>query len=113
MTRAASGRTSAGRIASPATATERRGSLIGLSSRSHAVAIAAAGMSAVRSALGNARLRTAERAGEVRPRAHDSDRDPGCLEPEQLRLGPAGRIDIDERGPATRKGALDEPVHER
>src|SRR5882757_5057077 len=99
--RAASGRTSAGRIASPATATERKGSLIGLSSRSHAVAIAAAGMSAVRSALGNARLRAAERTGEVRSGTHDRDRDAGRLEPEQLRLRPVGGIDVDERGAAT------------
>src|SRR5436853_1392829 len=102
--RATSGRTSAGRIASPATATERKGSLIGLSSRSQAVAIAAAGMSAVRNALGNARLRSAQRTGEVCSGTHDRDRDPGRLQPEQLRLRPTGGIDVYERGSAAREG---------
>ena len=73
--RAASGRTSAGSTASPATATERSGWLIGLSSRSHAVAITAAGMSAVRSVLGNARLASGERDGEIVAGTHDGDRD--------------------------------------
>src|SRR5690242_2041861 len=87
--RAASGRTTTGRMASAAIDTERRGMLIGLSSRSHAVAITAAGASAVPSVLRNARLPPRERGREVAAGAHDRDGDADRLEPEQLRLRPS------------------------
>src|SRR5579864_1688916 len=111
--RAASGRTSAGRIASPAIDTVRNGALIGLSSRSHAVAITAAGMSAVPTVLRNACLLTCKRRGEVAPGPHDCDGDADRLQPEQLGLGASRRVDVDERGAAPRERALHEPVDER
>src|SRR5579864_2524640 len=111
--RAASGLTSAGRIASPAIDTERSGALIGLSSRSHAVAIAAAGMSAVPSVLRNARLPPSERGREVAAGAHDCDGDADRLQPEQLGLRPSRQVHEDERGAAPRERALHEPVDQR
>ncbi len=87
--------------------------MIGLSRRSHVVAITAAGMSEVRSVLGNARLLAGERAGEVAAGTHDGNRDPDGLQPQQLRLGSAARVDVHERCPSPRERALHEPVGER
>ena len=99
--RAAKGRTSAGRTASPATATERSGWLIGLSSRSHAVAITAAGMSEVTSVLRNTRLAAGERDGEIVAGMHNGDRDPGRNKSEELWLRTGRRLDVHERDATT------------
>src|SRR5262249_5878751 len=112
-TRAASRRTSAGRIASAATATERNGRSIGFSSRNHAVVKTAAGMSETARVLRSGSLVAGEGCGQIGAWVNDGDGNPDRLQAEELRLRFAGRIDVDERCTAPRERPLHEPVGER
>src|SRR5690348_10266445 len=111
--RASSGRTSAGSSARSGIASERSGMSIGDSRRSHAVVITTAGTNETKSVLGNARLSPGERCTQVVARLHDGNGNADGLQPQQLRLGLPRRVDVDERGAATRQGTLHEPVGER